>query len=74
LVCLLARAIGIGIETADMPVQEMLPRNLRDRRAVSAARGLTGSPDESAGIALSITLTLRKVQLVVAGFAALGTA
>jgi len=47
LVCLLARVIGIGIETADMLVHEVLSRNLRDRRAVARYAGLTGSPDES---------------------------
>ena len=47
MVRLLARVIGIGIETADMLVQEILSRNLRDRRAVARYAGLTGSPDES---------------------------
>jgi len=47
MVLLLARVIGIGIETADMLVQEVLSRNLRDRRAVARYSGLTGSPDES---------------------------
>jgi transposase len=47
MVRLLARVIGIGIETADMLVQEVLSRNLRDRRAVARYSGLTGSPDES---------------------------
>ena len=47
MVSLLARVIGIGIETADMLVQEILSRNLRDRRAVARYGGLTGSPDES---------------------------
>jgi transposase len=47
MVLLLARVIGIGIETADMLVQEILSRNLRDRRAVAGYGGLTGSPDES---------------------------
>ena len=47
MVCLLARVVGIGIETADMLVQEILLRNLRDRRAVARYAGLTGSPDES---------------------------
>jgi len=32
---LLASIIGVGIETADMLVQEILSRNLRDRRAVA---------------------------------------
>src|SRR5215211_7077871 len=47
MVRLLARVIGIGIETADMLVQEVLSRNLRDRRAVARYAGLTGAPDES---------------------------
>jgi transposase len=47
MVRLLASIIGVGIETADMLVQEVLSRNLRDRRAVARYAGLTGSPDES---------------------------
>ena len=47
MVRLLARVVGVGIETADMLVQEVLSRNLRDRRAVARYAGLTGSPDES---------------------------
>ncbi len=47
MVQLLARVIGIGIETADMLVHEVLSRDLRDRRAVARYAGLTGSPDES---------------------------
>ncbi len=47
MVRLLARIIGIGVETADMLVNEMLSRQLRDRRAVARYAGLTGSPDES---------------------------
>ena len=47
MVRLLARVIGIGIETADMLVHEILSRNLRDRKAVARYAGLTGSPDES---------------------------
>ena len=47
MVRLLARVMGIGIETADMLVHEVLLRNLRDRRAVARYAGLTGSPDES---------------------------
>jgi transposase len=44
---LLARVVGIGVETADMLVHEILSRGLRDRRAVARYAGLTGSPDES---------------------------
>ena len=47
MVRLLARVIGIGIETADMLVREILSRKLRDRRALARYAGLTGSPDES---------------------------
>ena len=47
MVRLLARVIGIGIETADMLVHEILRGHLRDRRAVARYAGLTGSPDES---------------------------
>jgi transposase len=47
MVRLLARIVGVGVETADMLVQEVLSRNLRDRRAVARYAGLTGSPDES---------------------------
>jgi transposase len=47
MVCLLARITGLGIETADMLVHEMLSRPLRDRRAVARYAGLTGAPDES---------------------------
>jgi transposase len=47
MVRLLARVIGVGVETADMLVAEVLSRNLRDRRAVARYGGLTGSPDES---------------------------
>jgi transposase len=47
MVRLLARVVGVGVETADMLVHEVLSRNLRDRRAVARYAGLTGSPDES---------------------------
>jgi len=47
MVRMLARVIGVGIETADMLVHEVLSRNMRDRRAVARYAGLTGSPDES---------------------------
>ncbi len=47
MVRLLAGIVGVGVETADMLVQEVLSRNMRDRRAVARYAGLTGSPDES---------------------------
>jgi transposase len=47
MVLLLARVVGVGVETADMLVHEVLSRKMRDRRAVARYAGLTGSPDES---------------------------
>jgi len=44
---MLTRVPGIGIETADVLVHEVLTRKLRDQRAVARYGGLTGSPDES---------------------------
>jgi transposase len=42
-----ARVMGIGIETADLLVNEVMTRNLRDRRAVARYAGIAGSPEES---------------------------
>ena len=47
MVLMLARILGVGIETADMLVHEVLTRGLRDQRAVARYAGLTGAPDES---------------------------
>jgi transposase len=47
MVRLLARVVGIGIETADLLVHEVLSRPMRDRRAVARYAGLTGAPNES---------------------------
>jgi transposase len=47
MVRLLARIVGVGVETADMLVHEVLARPIRDRKAVARYAGLTGSPDES---------------------------
>jgi transposase len=47
MVFLLVRIIGLGLETAEQLVHEILSRNLRDRKAVARYAGLTGSPDES---------------------------
>jgi transposase len=47
MVRLLTRVVGVGIETADMLVHEVLSRSMRDRRAVARYAGITGSPDES---------------------------
>ena len=43
----LTRVVGVGIETADMLVQEVFSREIRDRRALARYAGLTGAPDES---------------------------
>ena len=47
MVLLLARVLGLGVETADLLVTEVLSRPLRDRRAVARYGGLTGAPDQS---------------------------
>jgi transposase len=47
MVSLLLQIIGLGVETAEQLVHEILSRNLRDRKAVARYAGLTGSPDES---------------------------
>src|SRR5215475_9409511 len=47
MVRLLARVVGVGIEAADMLVQEVFSRNIRDRKALARYAGLTGAPDES---------------------------
>jgi len=69
IVLILMRVIGIGIDTADMLVKEILSRNLRDRRAVARYGGLTGSPDESGktrrekGLARSGNARVRKAMI-----------
>jgi transposase len=47
MVRLIARVLGVGVETADMLVNEIFSRPWRDRKAVARYAGLTGSPDES---------------------------
>jgi transposase len=49
MIAMLAKIMGVGIETADMLVHEVLARGLRDRHAVGRYGGLTGAPDESGG-------------------------
>src|SRR5207248_3443397 len=44
---LIARILGNGIATADMPVNDVLSRRWRDHKAIARYAGLTGSPDES---------------------------
>jgi len=52
MVRLIARVIGVGVETADMLVHEVLARNLRDRRKVGATANLDSfsarRPEQSA--------------------------
>src|SRR2546423_12467459 len=43
----LARIVGVGVETADLLVHEVLSRPMRDRRAAARDAGLTGAPEES---------------------------
>jgi hypothetical protein len=40
MVGLLTRVVGVGVETADMLLQEIFSRNLRDRKAVARYAGL----------------------------------
>jgi transposase len=47
MVRLIARVLSVGVETADMLVNEVFSRHWRDRKAVARYVGLTGSPDES---------------------------
>lgn len=47
MVRLIARVLGVGVETADMLVNEVFSRRWRDRKAVARYSGLTGCPDES---------------------------
>jgi transposase len=44
---LLATVVGLGLETATTLVREVLCRPFRDRRAVAAFAGLTGTPFRS---------------------------
>jgi transposase len=44
---MLAKVMGIGLETADMLVHEVLSRELRDEKAVGRYGGMTGAPNES---------------------------
>jgi transposase len=46
LALMLAQVLGLGLETADLLVHEVLTWNLCDHRAMGRYGGLTGSPDE----------------------------
>jgi transposase len=43
----LSQLLGVGLETAEVLVVEVLSRNLQDRHALARYVGLTGAPDES---------------------------
>jgi transposase len=64
----LARIVGVGIETADLLVHELLSRPMRDRRAVARYAGLTGSPDESGeqGLARAGNARVRRAMIQLA--------
>jgi transposase len=68
----LAEVHGLGLETADLLVGEVLSRDLRDRRALARYAGLTGSPDESGkkrrekGLARSGNLRVRTAMIQMA--------
>jgi len=47
---LLAGICGLGLETATRLVREVLSRKFRDRRAIAAFVGLTGTPFQSGGM------------------------
>jgi transposase len=47
MVLLLARVVGLGIDTADTLVQEVFRRAFRDQRALAGYVGITGSPHHS---------------------------
>jgi hypothetical protein len=55
MMALLARVMGIGIETADMLVQEVLSRNLRDSQVADIEMTATPTGDTSTPTASSLT-------------------
>src|SRR5262245_55338059 len=68
MVYLLARVVGIGVESADMLVQEVFSRKLRDRRAVARYAGLTGAPrDDPARLDSSSASEGQRASPVVSG-------
>lgn len=46
---LLARIVGLGVETATVLVHEVFSRHFRDRKALASFVGLTGTPFNSGG-------------------------
>ena len=69
---ILTQVVGIGVETAQTLVCEILSRKLRDRRALARYAGLTGAPDESGakrrekGLARAGNATVRKSMIQLA--------
>jgi transposase len=72
MLAVLTRVVGLGVETADVLVHELLMRNLRDRRAVARYGGITGAPDESGarrrekGLARAGNARVRRIMLQLA--------
>src|SRR6478672_3018247 len=72
MIYLLVRIYGLGLETADLLVHELLSRTLRDRKAVARYAGLTGPPDESGskrrekGLSRSGNARVRKIMIQLA--------
>ena len=69
MVLMLTKIVGLGMETAEQLVHEMLSRDFRDRKAVARYAGLTGSPEESGskrrekGLARSGNGRVRKIMI-----------
>lgn len=69
MVLLLTRIVGVGVETAELLVREILSRQFNNRKAVARYAGLTGSPDESGskrrekGLSRSGNLRVRHIML-----------
>jgi transposase len=49
MIMILANIVGVGVETATVIVYEVLSRSFKDRRALAAFVGLTGTPYNSGG-------------------------
>jgi transposase len=67
MVHLLARVVGVGVEAADMLVQEVFSRNLRDRKAVARYAGLTGPRTRAARNDASADLPKQAMRACAAG-------
>ena len=56
MVRLIARVFGVGVETADMLVNEVFARHLRDRKAIAATPGLPARRTRAANAGASVVL------------------